>query len=311
MKEVWDDFGSATRKLFGGMWLVGFSLLIICSIADIAHASWLQNRPFIPNVLAGLVGFLIGVPVALVGLATITTQREEKAARDRVQAMAQLAWNQFRDAVYEISNEERLSTFRSVAEMIVQHHNEARERLLSYRELTSPTNEDHRHLQFFIEYSKGTWRPSMMQMDNQIGTKKNLGPRWHAIVRDWLTLDQYVRLQCLEQRLLWFDRPLDSQLQQIVNADLHPMKRFFETHEGPRGSSHCMWEAYDILDRFYELPHEEVFRYDSSSYGHFPGMAIYGYMEAVDHSIENLRTLRNIVERIDQSNWVMDQPNSL
>ena len=100
--ETFSDFKLSTRISLILSLVLGLVLLVAFSLTDAGvnvtlgswdpkpdwlkryNADWFHSHAYIPNILAGLTGFLIGVPVGAVVLATFTTEREEKAARDRV-----------------------------------------------------------------------------------------------------------------------------------------------------------------------------------------------------------------------------------
>jgi hypothetical protein len=41
------------------------------------NGDWLRGHSYVPNILAGFTGFLVGVPVALVVLQTVIGKRED------------------------------------------------------------------------------------------------------------------------------------------------------------------------------------------------------------------------------------------
>ena len=97
--DAFRNFGRSTKLLVWAMLALGVALFVVCLIADLTGAEWMKTYAYIPNILAGLTGFLIGVPFALIVLASLATQRDEKSASDRVEVVSQIAWNQFRDAI--------------------------------------------------------------------------------------------------------------------------------------------------------------------------------------------------------------------
>jgi hypothetical protein len=105
--ETFGDFRRSTKILIWVTLALGVALFAVCLTADLSGAGWLKSYAYIPNVLAGLTGFLIGVPFAAVILATFTTQREDQAALEKVNRLSDIAWQQFRDAVYEYCGESR------------------------------------------------------------------------------------------------------------------------------------------------------------------------------------------------------------
>ncbi|WP_157625815.1 hypothetical protein [Mycobacterium sp. 155] len=71
------SYGLWVQRLLVGMVVAGFISVAFGAFTDFAPDDWSQNLGFVTNIWAGLTGFLIGVPFALVALATMTAQREE------------------------------------------------------------------------------------------------------------------------------------------------------------------------------------------------------------------------------------------
>jgi hypothetical protein len=123
--DTYLGFGVATRLIFAALFLAGAIMGVSLWLTDLGagfteprwlfrfNAKWLSDHAYIPNILAGFTGFLIGVPVAAVVLATFTTQREEKVALDRVNRLSKSAWYTFRDAAYEFCSKERVEALEN------------------------------------------------------------------------------------------------------------------------------------------------------------------------------------------------------
>ncbi|MGL5441455.1 MAG: hypothetical protein ACRDDJ_03185, partial [[Mycobacterium] stephanolepidis] len=127
--SLWDtfkDFTWLTRIFLISSLLFGFAMLAYLWATDANidvrlgsydlqrpawllpyNTEWLNGHAYIPNILAGATGFLIGAPFALIVLATFTVQREERAALDRVNKLSALAWNKFRDSVLDLCSHDR------------------------------------------------------------------------------------------------------------------------------------------------------------------------------------------------------------
>ncbi|OBF25452.1 hypothetical protein A5725_00010 [Mycobacterium kubicae] len=297
--------------LFIAMILLGVATFCFGTYADLRHTEWLKSYSYLPNVLAGFTGFLIGVPVALVGLSTITGLREEKAASDRVQELTRLAWKQFRDGVNDFCSESRIDTMQSIAQSVQKHHDETFECFENYRNLAGKPTQDYQNLQTSIKNQIKPWQEPFAQMMRAVGTRQDLGMNWYAVLRDWNTVDQYVRLQRLERGLPWFNRITDSLLQQRMNPETHPMQPFFDKHEGPSSETnetrpHSMWGAFKSLYRFVDVPEEAFDKQMALNSGYFPDRPVDGYGEAIYKTAMNMRQIRMAVERIDRDDWLID-----
>lgn len=297
------------QRILIGMVVIGLASLVVGLKTDVSQSDWSQSLGFVTNIWAGFTGFLIGVPVALVVLSTITAQREETAATDRVHTLSRLAWEQFRDAIYEMFSESRIDALESIARTVQGFHDQTLKGFENY-EHGEKTTEDYTNLKAFIDHQIKTWQQPFVQMMHEIGTSQDLGMNWYAALRDWNTLDQYVRLQRLERGLEWFGRNLDSLLQQRMNPNVHPMQPFFDIHEGPtpkypdwKGNS--MWAAFNALYHYLDIETEEEFRAELSLWDrYFPGTPVKGYAEAIGETALNMRQILYVVQEIDRSDWL-------
>lgn len=297
--------------LFSAMILLGVAVFCFGTYADFC-TEWLRSYSYLPNILAGFTGFLIGVPVALVGLSTITGQREEKAATDRVQDLTWLAWTQFRDALSDFCSEKRIEAMQSIARNVQKYHDQTFKRFEEYRALPVKSIHDYQSLQTFVKHQIKPWQEPFAQMMRAVGTSQDLSMSWYAVIRDWNTLDQYVRLQRLERGLPWFERSTDSLLQQRLNPNTHPMQEFFDKHEGPSSETNewrptSMWGAFNSLYRFIDIPQEEFDNQRASFTIYFPNRPIGGYGEAIYKTGMRMRQLRTAVDHIDRDDWLIDR----
>jgi hypothetical protein len=306
------NYSVPVRRVFLGMVALGFASLVFGWKTDVSTGDWSTSLGFLTNIWAGFTGFLIGVPVALVVLSTVTRQSEDKAASDRVQNLTRVAWNQFRDAVEDLCSENRTTTMESIAKTIKAYHDQTFKGFENY-ESSNKTTQDYAGLQAFIKQQIRQWQDPFAQMMRGVGTSQDLGMVWYAILRDWNTLDQYVRLQRLERDLKppWFDRILDSQLQERMKPDAHPMNPLFEKHEGPRAEyndwrQYSMWAAFNSLYQFVDLPHDHYAERKVLCTSYFPNNPVEGYLEAVEKASLNMRQLLIAVEQIDQGDWLGD-----
>jgi hypothetical protein len=310
--DTFNDFKRSTRVLFLVSLLLGIVVLAAGLIVD-GCTEWLNGLNYVPNIWAGFTGFLIGAPFALIVLATFTVEREETAASDRVQNLTMIAWNQFRDAIGDLCSQERMDTMESIAKTVQGYHNQTLKGFENYENNAEKTAEDYRHLQEFIAYEIRQWGEPFAQMMRAVGTSHDLGMSWYAALRDWNTLDQYVRLQRLERGLPWFNRRLDSFLQQRMNPAAHPMQPFFDKHEGPAPKYNdwrhkSMWAAYNSLDQFVDLPEEQFTTQKVLCGPYFPSEPVGGYLQAVEETALNMRQLLLAVQEIDRAEWLVRLP---
>lgn len=145
-------------------------------------------------------------------------------------------------------------------------------------------------------------------------TPVDLRLQWFAAVRDWNTLDQYVRLQRLERGLHWFHRELDSLLQERMVSDQHPMRLFFEMHDGDYGhapdQADDMVSAWRRVDQLAQLGYSrDTFnRVREQSRGHFPTTRVEGYLHNVGVAGHHTGMLYAFVQKIQRSGSPANAP---
>ncbi|OFJ53517.1 hypothetical protein [Mycolicibacterium grossiae] len=289
--------------------MLGFGLMLfaVCLQADLTGAKWMETYAYIPNILAGLTGFLIGVPFALVVLATLASERDDKAAADRVNAVSQIAWNQFRDAITTLCGPQRIDAMRTCSERIQAVHDETWQGINRYG--TELTPDEFQELIAFVQGQSSVWSDALQDMMRQVGEASDLRLQWLAAVRDWNTLDQYVRLQRLERGLPWFHRELDSLLQERMVSDKHPMRRFFEMHDGDYGHEpgqpDDMGSAWRRVNDLGQLGYsQDTFNQVRLQSGaHFPTTRVEGYLYTATDVGHHMGMLYAFVRQIDRSGW--------
>ena len=270
------------------------------------NAEWFHSHAYIPNIYAALTGFLIGVPVAAVVLATFTIQREDQAALQKVNRLTDVAWQQFRDAVYDYCGEEQIEKFETTVRAMLAIHDETREHIEQYSHHAARTPQDYANQVAYISAQIPRWSHALAELSQRVGLETTLRLRWYAIRDDWTTLHQYVRLQRLDRRLRWLDRNVNSYLQLRMSSEEHPFAKFMPIHEGPYRrniASDSMRSAVENLESLVEL--------DNS-----------GFDVLVVHKVEDtthvscarlqgrsgvgrrvLRGLRSAVEQVEAENW--------
>jgi hypothetical protein len=306
--ETFRDFRPSTKILMWIMLALGAILFAVCLVADLTGAVWMKSHAYIPNILAGLTGFLMGVPFALVVLATLASQRDEHAAADRVNAVSQIAWNQFRDAVATLCSPQRIDALKASAARIQRIHDETWHGFNI--DIVSQSAEEFQQTVAFAQQQASVWGEAYQSFTRDVGTISDLTLEWLAAIRDWNTLDQYVRLQRLERGLPWFHRELDTLLQQRMIADKHPMRPFFDLHDrgsqqsNRYGSAQDMYTAFDRIGTLGSMgySHDTFVRVWQST-DQYPVTRVEGYVYTAEQVAHQMWMLYAFVQQIDRSGW--------
>ncbi|WP_134084644.1 hypothetical protein [Mycobacteroides salmoniphilum] len=312
--DTFRDFRRSTKLLILVMLVFGLALFAICLVADLTGAEWMETYAYIPNILAGLTGFLIGVPFALVVFATLASQRNDKAAADRVNAVSQIAWNQFREAITTLCSPERTEALRVGAERVQSVHDETWHGFNV--DIAKQSAEEFQQMVAFAKRQSEVWGGAIQSVMADIGAQSDLTLQWLAAVRDWNTLDQYVRLQRLERGLPWFHRELDALLQERMIADRHPMRPAFEMHDDhyvrQPGQPDSMVTAMRTVAYLSSLgSSQEAFdRAARQSTAHFPTTRVNAYSQTVMDVAHRMGMLYAFVQQIDGSGWPVIAPEN-
>ena len=312
MRDTFRDFTRSTKILIWVMLACGLALFTVCLIADLLGAHWMETYAYIPNILAGLTGFLIGVPFALVVFATLASQRDEKSAADRVNAISQIAWDQYREAITALCSPQRVDAMTVCAQRIQDVHDETWH--LFNTDIARQSPEEFELMVASADQQSHLWSQAIQNLMQQVGQFSDLRLQWFAAVRDWNTLDQYIRLQRLERGLHWFHRELDSLLQESMVSDRHPMRAFFEMHDGEYGHApdepDDMVSAWRRVDSLIHVGHsQDTFnRFAREASGHFPTTRVDGYLHDVGVVTHQMGMLYAFVQQIDRSGWPTNGP---
>jgi hypothetical protein len=235
MTKTFQGFKRSTQRVILMSLALGLFLGIIFTVSDLNHPWW-ENKSYIPNILAAITGFLVGAPVALVILATFTSEREEKATLDRVNRLSLVAWWAFRDLVNEFCSQERYEVISK----------QGRDIKTCYDETSAAIGQIIAYATAAIEHGADIGN----DLTNKIADLRQIEPKfrmavnaftrtfnfqtrdeWAQLVGSWRVLDQYVRLQRLEQGLEWFDAPADSGLRKWMSREGNPLQELVDSVE--------------------------------------------------------------------------------
>jgi hypothetical protein len=150
-RNTFNGFKRSTKIVLVMSFVLGVVLLVSFSLTDAGvnvtlgsfgpkpawlkryNAEWFQSHAYIPNVLAGFTGFLIGAPVPVVVLDTFTVEREDRAAINKVNQISALAWDQFKHAIHEFCSTERIFALTDQTGLVQKIQNEALQVFQDYK----------------------------------------------------------------------------------------------------------------------------------------------------------------------------------
>lgn len=327
IRKTLNDFNPSTRVVLALSLLVGVTLLFGFTLTDVGvdltlwgwdpkphwlkqyNAGWFHTHAYVPNIFAALTGFLIGAPVALIVLATFTVQREEQAVLDRVNRLSQIAWYNFLDAVIAFDPSERLDAVQNVAPAVETLHDWAYEVMCDYISHIRSPQSDNAALQGKL----ATIRTVARQFEDasqglmlRVKDSRTVEMEWSKIVGAWNILDQYVRLQRLEQNLEWFDPRTDAQLRMWMSRPKNPLQEFTDIHgfttESPN-SPVTMQDAAAAMRNYAASTDKELSSLLVWSNSRFGYSKVKGYKQAHRSATYFLISLQSAVAQVEASNW--------
>ncbi|SDE22799.1 hypothetical protein SAMN04488581_3618 [Mycolicibacterium neoaurum] len=252
------SFSLSTRILLSGMFVFGVCLLIVLTCIDLNvdvrvfgydlkrpdflqgfDANWMQSHAYLPNIFAGITGFFIGVPFALVVLATFTVEREQNSARRTVERLSENAWRVFSDAVMDLCSDARIDAVTTNSKAL--HDAQMKTfKAMNYFVCTVRQNWDYRaymlgdsgsdvisrdpsvHLASVRE-SLPNFKNSLDTVIEGLGSADEIETLWSTVKGSWNVLDQYVRIQMLESSIEWFDPTDDALFRRDMRIEGNPI----------------------------------------------------------------------------------------
>ncbi|WP_156660673.1 hypothetical protein [Mycobacterium sp. 852002-10029_SCH5224772] len=288
------------------------------------QAEWLRSHSYIPNILAGFTGFLIGAPVAAVLLASFALEREEQAAAAGIIRTTEFAWNRFRDAVHELCTDERIRGLKEGPPRARRVHNEVYECFRQYyvqghnRRKGPPfrwntTAEEHEQLKVKVTERLPSFKSEVVDYFLELGLMESqFQMPWTEAALSWNTLDQYVRLRRLELGLRWMPQELYVGISRHMIKSAKPLDEFSEMHESKLTSRPLvpsMFAAYAAAKWYMDLDKEALDNRISNPSAKGPDgffnddeeLAL--YVQRGIAASEYLKGLRTLIETVDAEGW--------
>jgi hypothetical protein len=317
--KTYKSFKPFTRKLIWLSVITGIIILIWCSQIDLGGSKWWHSHAYIPNVWAGFTGFLIGAPVGLVILATFTTEREQNATLARVNSMSELGWQNFIAAFHAFYTAERYEAVTITAAHAKTRHDESLDvvkTFIAFIRIGRPSYErdenDKRTITDFhraIQASYEPFREAVEPITHAIKDHETIETQWSAVVGAWQILNQFIRLQRLEQTLDWFfpaDPEVDAEMRKWLSHNPNPLTVFANAHGYAATSQYSpstMVNALNAVKTYSALSEEELKARLSATTDYFGYSAVAHYESRAREASFFLERLAHCVARIHNANW--------
>lgn len=352
IRQTFSDFHPWTRRLLAGSFILGWALTIGFALTDVGYdlkfwgwdpkpewlrhfnSEWLHEQAYIPNVLAAMTGFLIGVPVALVVLAAFTGEREERAQKVRVDRQSAVAWVQFRNAAVRFANIDRIKALNGDARIVQSLHDGAITLLQDYRESMPDLPERLLEAVESRESRRGSyevavgalvshtheWLQALEIVDAAVGSRRQVQVEWSILRTHWATLDQYIRLQRLGiGQPLFRDEEHTAYLRDFLDSNLNPLSIFLDAHEDAdffndqegkverspynmAAACHAFWEYAELPLWEFEFRCGRTQGVDIT----FPHVPVKDYLAKAHTAERALSELRQRIQLLESHDWPAD-----
>jgi hypothetical protein len=326
-REIEAALGFSAKMLFAllFMFLAGVVLCVSLWLTDVGigfsqpyiitryNGEWLRGHAYIPNILAGLTGFLVGVPVALVVLQTVIGRREDNIELAKAKRVSAAAWGDFRSAALEYASSERRNALLNDALTDVYPlYEEIFARLSDYRgeePFVPPTQEQYDELIAYLRTKQPKFKSEIDSVTKKVGNIDELQKLWSRVLSTWSVVNVYVRSRRLEFGLPWFSDDSNSLLISALSTPESPLPDFTHVHNGfgtrPPASmdmaqswlvSYLHWEKH-TLDR--------TLQSDNKAFGH---EGVSDYQQCAQQAGLFLNGLQSTIKQIDEQGWPDSSP---
>lgn len=150
------------------------------------NGEWLRGHAYIPNILAGITGFLVGVPVALVVLQTVIGRREDNIELAKAKRISAAAWGEFRSAALEYASSTRRNALLNDALTDVYPlYEEIFNRLKAYRgqkPFVPPTQDQYDALIAYLKDRECKFRIEIDSVTSKVGNIDDLLKLWSRVL---------------------------------------------------------------------------------------------------------------------------------
>lgn len=246
--DTYLSFGLATRIIFAVMFIAGVVLCVSLWLTDVGigfsephfvtryNGEWLRSHAYIPNILAGVTGFLVGVPVALVVLQTVIGTREDAVEMTKAKRVSAAAWGDFHDAATKFaSSTRRTALLNNATTDVYPRYMEIFNKLRGYRgnaPFEPPTQEQHDELVTFLKAKEASFKTEIDSVTTKVGNIDELMKLWTRVLSTWSVVNVYVRSRRIELDLPWFNEDSNSLLSMTLSTAENQLFDFTHIHSG-------------------------------------------------------------------------------
>ncbi|SER81928.1 hypothetical protein SAMN04488583_6383 [Mycobacterium sp. 88mf] len=253
------------------------------------NAEWLKAHAYIPNILAGITGFLIGVPVALVVLETIRSDYTQNVQIEAVRRISLAAWSDFSEAVADLCTDDRIKAIgnteddSSPTDLLKVEHDVLIEALESCRDeiRKDPSLASVRftELKSFLQLHLPIFRERYKAVNKAFGVDYKLRRQWSYTLALWELIDTHIRLRRLEFGLEKIDTDSYMRLREQMTSPENPIFEFLGVHskQSDEKGVRSMADLLSILDLIPTLSDSQLAYILDEAYSEYIGTGVANY----------------------------------
>ncbi|WAL49562.1 hypothetical protein [Rhodococcus pyridinivorans] len=215
LKEYWDALPGRGKCLFWVSLTVGVALFVLGVVGDVR--SWWSGWGFVANILTSLVGALIGVPFAVVGVGWFTANHQDRIEGGAAAKTTRKAWENFKTSVLVCTNPLITGTLTSDASKVDAAYEELanyHKQVLAALKHDSPTSAPRyvlspesgltsEQVQNGLRERALQLRQSMIHIRGAIGNEAEFTRDWSVLQSRWTFLSTHVRILRTGAGLSW------------------------------------------------------------------------------------------------------------
>lgn len=295
-------FGKPTRVVFALMFGVGVVMCVSLWLTDVGigfteprvltrfNAAWLHSHAYIPNILAGLTGFLIGVPVALIVLETIKSDYARNEQINAVNRITRVAWRDFSAAVAVVCSDARIKTVEQTDDdfsltgqvqaectLIIESLEACRDAIRKDR---TTTITEVTKVKKFIAIHTQALQKMYDAVTKGFGTDYEFERQWSHAVALWEVIDTHIRLRRMEFDLEKMDTNTYIRLRRDMTSPKNGVSEFLDVHSRLSEGGNRVKSVRDLLimlDVLLKLPDEQLAKILDKAWSEYFGSGLQNY----------------------------------
>lgn len=224
------DTPKFVRLLFVVLIVIGVAVAILGLVAD--HSAFWNGHSFLLNLTTSLVGFCIGVPIALVVLSAISSQRDQTADKRKVQALTESAWAEFDEGLRAYCLPEITAAISDNLTQVFSTYTQISDRILNYvggvgRGAILPAVGGNPAEFAALKDEMNLAAEQLQVMINairfSIPMARDVQLRWSHVRARWRVLDATVQTRRRELNLPWLDAQTNAIFEDLLSGETHPL----------------------------------------------------------------------------------------